>query len=642
MSVPFDLDTLAAGSGPGLLDRGIPLPDSPPDSPPGEERGPSIGAAAAVELAPQPPEDHGPESDPLLDALDPTPILDRVAARRPEIVVRDELVPVTDEAIGALRAYGGLYVRARMVVQVVQADGLEDPATRLLRPAGAPVIVTVSEAALRHVLDCAANWVKPAGRKRKTTIAALPPGWVAEQILARTEWPFPYLAGVVATPVLRPDGSVLSTPGYDHITGLFYEPVGDFPEVRPDPTHTDAETALALLLRPVAEFPFTDPCGQAAYVAAVLSLVGRYVIDGCVPGFAISSPTPGTGKTLLAKLIGTIGTGRPGAVMSQPREDDELRKRILAIALAGAPLVQLDNMSGVLGSDVLAAALTATLWSDRMLGVSTMVDVPLNTVWIVTGNNLSFKKTLGRRMVPIYLDAGIEHPEDRSGFAIEDLIGYVEHARPALVAAALTILRAFAFAGRPRHRHAPMGSFEAWDDWIRGACVWLGLADPAQTDDPLVGRGKLRAHLDEDREALGGLLAALDQAFGTSRFMAAEVADRITDDPALKLALEEAGATTKQGHITTRTIGYYFRNTESRVIDGLQLLSDRADGHSKVRLWRVVARDGRIAGNAGHAGDNPGPIARENQGGIDGIGSGTSPASPSSTAAEDVEGRYGV
>src|SRR5207247_8855679 len=132
-------------------------------------------------------------------------------------------------------------------------------------------------------------------------------------------------------------------------------------------------------------------------------------------------------------------------------EDDELRKRVLAIALAGTPVVLVDHLSGVLGSDVLAAATTSTQWRERMLGVSTMVDAPLRAVWMFTGNNVSFKKTLGRRIIPIYLDAGVEHPEDRTGFQIADVEGYVRTARPALAIAALTVLRAYARAGRPRH-----------------------------------------------------------------------------------------------------------------------------------------------------------------------------------------------
>ena len=611
-------------AGPGLpgwqpgLERNLPLP---------EPTGNGSGAGA--------------RRDDLGDALDraTAAVLARIDRRRPELVVREELAPVTDEAIAALRAQP-LYVRARMLVQLGQADGLEDPASRLTRPAGAPVIVPLTQASLRDLLDRAARWVKPAGRKQTQRVAALPPAWVAEQILARTAWPFPPLEGVVATPVLRPDGTVLDAPGYDLATGLYYDPVGTFPSIPAVAARRDAETALQLLLEPVKDFPFTDVCGRAAYVAAVLSLVGRPAIDGPVPGFPISSPAPGTGKGLLARVISIIGTGRPPAVMAQSREDDELRKRVLAIALAGTSLVLLDNLSGVLGSDVLAAALTSTTWSDRMLGVSTIVEAPLQAVWLFTGNNLTFKKTLGRRMVPLYLDARVEHPEDRTGFAVDDLVGWVQAARPALVVAALTILRAFARARRPRHGRPPMGSFEAWDDWVRGCCVWLGLADPAQADNPLVGRGRIRAELDEDLGDLGELLAALSDSFGEATFVTAQVAEHAKADEALRTALEAVGAVNRSGHLTATAIGYRFRAAQDRIVDGHQLVTDRSDRHAKRRLWRVVTgADPR--GTRGMAGDVLGPPRPDKSHDLlEGVGWESSPPSPPSPA--DPEERYGV
>lgn len=47
---------------------------------------------------------------------------------------------------------------------------------------------------------------------------------------------------------------------------------------------------------------------------------------------------------------------------------EELRKRVTVIAMAGTPLVLLDNLTSSIGSDVLAAALTATEWEDRASG----------------------------------------------------------------------------------------------------------------------------------------------------------------------------------------------------------------------------------------------------------------------------------
>ena len=48
----------------------------------------------------------------------------------------------------------------------------------------------------------------------------------------------------------------------------------------------------------------------------------------------------------------------------------------------------------------------------------------------------------------------------------------------------------YVLAGRPRHGLAPWGSFSGWSDLIRGAIVWAGHADPAET------RQELRAEAD--------------------------------------------------------------------------------------------------------------------------------------------------
>jgi hypothetical protein len=515
------------------------------------------------------------------------------------IVIRQELRALTDEALSALRSGSELFVRARLLVQLGRADGLEDPASRLTRPLGAPIIIPLSKPALLDRLDVAAQWARIDGHGN--LVPARPPSWVSEQILARLAWPFPPLEGVVATPVLRPDGTVLTTPGYDVATGLFYQPAARFPGIPASPTRSDAESAIRTLLEPVQDFPFTDFSGRAAYIGALLSLAGRYAIDGPVPGFPISSPTPGTGKGLLAAVISLIGTGRSAAIMSQSWENEEFRKRVLALALSGTPLILLDNLSGVLGSDVLAAALTATEWEDRLLGFSKVVRAPLRAVWLFTGNNLSFKKTLGRRMVPIYLDALVEHPEDRRDFVVPDLLSWVLMARPALVSATLTVLRFHCVGGRPRHEGPRMGSFEAWDDLVRGACMGLGLADPAQANDPLIGRGRIRAELDEDVQVLSSLLCALNDVFGEQAFLTAEVAARAKTDDVLRSALEASGAVDRKGQITPTTIGYRFRAVQDRIVEGKRLLKDRTDRHQKKGLWRVATS--AQAGNAGNAGD---------------------------------------
>ena len=66
---------------------------------------------------------------------------------------------------------------------------------------------------------------------------------------------------------------------------------------------------------------------------------------------------------------------------------------------------------------------------------------------LATGNNLRVAADMTRRVIKCRLDAGVEQPEKRA-FKFDCVQEAREH-RGALVAAALTILRAFVVAGRP-------------------------------------------------------------------------------------------------------------------------------------------------------------------------------------------------
>jgi hypothetical protein len=338
--------------------------------------------------------------------------------------------------------------------------------------------------------------------------------------------------------------------------------------------------AVEALTDPVRDFPFVAGSDRAAYIAAVLSLLARHTIYGPVPMFTVRAPTPATGKSLLAEVVGIIGTGRTPPAMTMTYEGEELRKRITSLAVAGTALVLIDNLSGSVGSDTLAAALTATEWEDRVLGLTQMVRVPLRTVWLATGNNLAFRRTLGRRVVPIDLDAEVEVPEDRTGFHYPDLIAHVREDRHRLVIAGLTILRAFHVAGKPTHGMPRMGSFEAWDDLIRCAVVWAYKEDPASTEEGKA-RGRVRTQGDDDLEGLGTLLDALATAFPEGvPFSTAQVIQRGKDYPEFQAVLDTVAAPAKGGHATVNSVGGKFRDHQARPVGGLVL-------RKLTRSWKV-------------------------------------------------------
>jgi hypothetical protein len=483
-------------------------------------------------------------------------------ARPPRVFnVRGQQIALADEALDALARdhNSGVYVRARFLVRVARESRRRPRGAR--RPPGAPAIERFSEAALCDRLARLGIWLR---RRARDQIEILPPEWLVKNILARSRWPFPTLEGVIESPTMRPDGSILDCPGHDEASGLLYLPTSEYPLVPAAPTGAQVRDALLALLDPIRDFPFRDESDRAAAVAAMLTITARHAIEGCAPLFAIRAPAPGTGKSLLADVIALIGTGRRAARMSHESDDTEMRKRILAIAIEGTPLVLLDNVDGRLGSPSLAAALTAETWADRVLGLSLRAEAPLTSTWLVTGNNLGFQGDLGRRVVPVDMDARQEHPEDRSAdiFKHPTLCEYVERERPRLVVAALTLLRGYHVAGRPPHgRDGNMGSFEAWDKFVRGACVWAALADPAG------GRDRLRHEDDIDRAALAAALAACRQAFERRGFTASEAARVAESNRELADALLEL---TGRDKLDGRSIGNALRGVRGRIVDGMK------------------------------------------------------------------------
>jgi hypothetical protein len=278
------------------------------------------------------------------------------------------------------------------------------------------------------------------------------------------------LRAVIAAPTLRPDGSLLSTPGYDAVTESILA-VGVAIDKIPDaPSRDEAERAWRLLRDDaLGDFPFVGDVDRAVALAALLTLVGRRAFAGPAPMFGVSADRRGTGKDLLVRVLTRIALGRPADSSPPPRSDSELRRRVTAIAREGSAAALLSNVEGPLGGAALEDAVTATTWSDRLLNRSSILSaLPMEAVWFATGNRLATRGDMARRLLTVRLQARDEFPELRSDFRHPDLLAYVGEHRGALLRAALLILRAYIAAGRPEPP-ARLGSFEAWSGLIGGA-----------------------------------------------------------------------------------------------------------------------------------------------------------------------------
>jgi hypothetical protein len=212
-----------------------------------------------------------------------------------------------------------------------------------------------------------------------------------------------------------------------------------------------------------------------------------------------------------------------------------------------------------------------------------MATMPLDVVWMATGNNVQLGSDMARRVLPIRLESPLEKPEERSDFQQADLLAFVRGRLSCLVGAALTILRACHLAGRPSHKAATWGSFSQWQAFVCGAVVWAGLASPE-------GARLAIATVDGEGEVLLGLLAALrrNDSQGDGR-SAADILHASESDEDLADSLAAAcGRPLKE--LAPHQVGYRLRKFRGRIVEGLSL-QDRK-GRGRKSLWFVAVHGG--------------------------------------------------
>ncbi len=416
-----------------------------------------------------------------------------------------------------------------------------------------------------------------------------PPSWLAKVIIAKTgERGLPELTGVITAPTLRPDGSLMDQPGFDPATGLLLQ-AAKWPSIPLHPDPAQLRRAWNVLWRPFLEFPFAscEDCG--ATVAAILTAIVRRTLPRA-PAISFDAPSAGSGKTLLATCIAELAGGEV-AVVPECRDEEELRKRLLSSLRAGQPSILLDNVKGQFASSALEAFLTDDKYSDRLLGASQMVRLPTNVLVLISGNNFRPRGDLWRRIITARIDPKAEHAERRR-FEF-DARGYCRENRQVLVAAALSLLRGFVDAGRPRITNDRLASFEAWDDLIRQCVLWMTDQGVAQLGDPAASIANAKEQ-EPERQKLAAFLETTAAIMGVGadgvRWRTGDLIQRaknapLTDESGQALhdvLLEIAG---ERQSINPRILGRWIeRHTDDRC-GGLYI--KRAGERRHAALWQI-------------------------------------------------------
>ena len=331
-------------------------------------------------------------------------------------------------------------------------------------------------------------------------VAIDPPERVIATLLTRQDWMFPTAVGIINTPTMRADGSLVTEEGYDLATKLWYKPATDIklPPIKERPTREDALAALSTLEELVTEFPFNNKVSKSVAIAGMMTPVLRGAFR-IAPMFLIVAPDPGSGKTYLVILCGVIATGRVPIPMATIDNNEEMEKRLSVAAIEASPILFLNNLSFNLDSAMLSQMVSEGTIKPRILGKSEMppCDCTGMTVF-ATGNNIRLVGDLVRRAATVRINVKKEDPTDRK--FEQDPVKMVLADRGKYLAAIFTIARAYMAEGRVPEGATPLAGFEQWCRMVRYPLMWLGLVDPtasmkdARDRDPQ--REALRAQID--------------------------------------------------------------------------------------------------------------------------------------------------
>jgi hypothetical protein len=512
----------------------------------------------------------------------------RATDSRPAIHLKaNEIERIVNEAEAALIAADrGLYQRDGEIVFVgivtkIAANGV---------PVQVQSIVERADHALREDMSSAAAFLKYDARS-KGMVGADPPMTIVQTLKQRDgeRLRFRILSGVINAPTIRHDGSVLSVPGYDALTGLLFDPRGvAFPSVPERPTRKDAEQSLAKLHDLIKDFPFVTPAHRAVALSAIMTAPVRRTLKSA-PLHGFSATVAGSGKGMLVNLAGIISTGSEVPVTAQAG-DEELEKRLASSLFAGDQIISIDNCTKILGGDLLCQMITEETVKPRILGESKNPTRSAGAFVAATGNNLKIAGDMTRRSLICRLDPKVERPELRTGFAIEDLIGFTKKNRPELVIAVLTILRAYHGAGYP-NGPSRLGSFEEWSDRVRGALMWLGEADPVSTmeeiraDDPeLAG---MRTVMNAWRETFHSQSVTVSKVIKTAmeqqRVDGFDAHVEFANEDLRESLMTVAG---QGSSISSRTLGNWLAAHKGRIVDGMRF--EQMGERHHVMVWMLA------------------------------------------------------
>lgn len=458
-----------------------------------DERATKIGSAR--QRVGSAPRAHGPTRIPDSDFFSGVPQATAVSQDSGHrVIAHDNIVDVGNHAlaarwlmeeIGVGRLSGVFYRKGDLVYTPrVGEEGYVEPRNAVAE--GAASITIMSEHDLQARIQQRYDVVRMVEDKGTHEWKPKPAIFPLEsaKVVVRAADDAPHLRtlhGVVHAPTFRPDGSLITQPGYDAATGLLFLPTGGQPNLVPDePSVSDVQMAVKILDYMLQDFRFVTDHDRASYIGLMLTPLLRSIVPAPYKLGVIEAHQPGSGKSFLARALASIHGGVLHAEM--PADEAELAKVIGSILdTQTSPVVAFDNVTGLVRSSTLAGLLTSPTFQGRRLGSSTVIEADNDRLWVITGNNAALSGDLSRRNVRVRIDPGVPNPEMRTEFAISDFEGWVREHRGDLLWSLLVIVRHWVVRGMPFIDTPTGDSYGRWVSTLRAITHFAGM--PGSFDD---------------------------------------------------------------------------------------------------------------------------------------------------------------
>ena len=502
-----------------------------------------------------------------------------------------EVARIVDETQRAIVAAGRpVFVRGGILVEPIRTEyptiGDETTTVTVFRPLGIENLrYMVNKHGIKYL-----QW----NDKKKKNVEVDPPDKVMATMVKLGHWIFPKVSGIINSPTLRPDGSVLSERGYDKSTQLWCWPDKSLklPEMKDSPSKKDALAALELLKDLLTGFAFQDErLDRSVALAAILTTILRGAFD-IAPMTLFLAHMAGTGKSYLVDLVSTIARGRPCPVITASRDEAEMDKRIGSLLIESTPMISIDNLSFDLKGDLLCQMCTQQTVKVRVLGKSETPDCEWKGALFATGNNVNLSGDMTRRGLICNLDAGVERPELRE-FEFSP-IDRVLQDRGKYIAAVLIIARAYVVGGF-LDRVQKIGSYGQWSKFVREPLVWLGEEDPVKSMEQAFAN-------DPNKGAAETLIAQWKEHLGTEQsYKVSEIIDKAKETrPAAVMGVgtnewehirpdffdvmvERCG---ERGNIDVRKVGFWLRSLRGQIYSGYKIVV-ASESASHGHRWKL-------------------------------------------------------